>query len=281
MLQRAAATLLGLATVGALGLTAAAAGEGGATPQASVGDVDSFMEYHWNGEPVAIDWAGRDYHPDRAEDEFLGSFVAAPGDRVTRTLVVRNAGPETGELVVDFFAALGDPARAVTSPILVLWSVADEAGTARLGDVIAAGTLTAEVTQLAQDEAIEITLGWTYPADETLAFDPDQAEPLSFGVRLTLSGEMVIEEPEGPTDGSEYPGPPVQAPESSASGGAGGDTGSAGNLPFTGTDAGLVALIADGLIVIGWVVLFARRRRRQEEEQAGARHVRAGVALEG
>jgi LPXTG-motif cell wall-anchored protein len=44
-----------------------------------------------------------------------------------------------------------------------------------------------------------------------------------------------------------------------ASGGAGGAGLAGGQLPYTGTDAGELALIALGLIVAGFTILFAAR----------------------
>jgi LPXTG-motif cell wall-anchored protein len=259
-IQRSAAgAFLVLTTAAALSLTAVAAAGLSSAPKVEPSQtvVDTYLAHEWTGETIELDWTGQTRAAQRSVDEFHGSFTTVPGDRAVRELTVRNAAPTEGELTMEFLGR-GTGEVVQDSPVDLIWSVENQGGAVPLAAVSASGEAKAFTRSLAPGESVKVTLGWEYAGDEEAVPAPTEAsEALDFGLRLTLRGESPDPDPTpvpDPTDGS-------------------GNTVNHGadRLPFTGTTAGLVTLLAGTAGLTGLILLLWRRRRdRDRDEQRTA-----------
>ncbi|MDR1118716.1 MAG: hypothetical protein LBL01_05415, partial [Bifidobacteriaceae bacterium] len=236
------------------------------------------------------DWTGATRQAERAADEFLGSFIASPGDRVTRTLTVRNNAPGDGRLTMEFLDAVAGSGVG-ESPIDLIWSAGDEAGSVPVEMVDSGLDYEAFDLVLPRGATVKLTLGWEFADSEEVVEAPaEMSVPVSFGVRLTLREDLDGSVGDGGKDGkaddedllAPLPSPPATpepspdpstdqssgpspSPSRTEDGTGGGNT-RAGQLPFTGTRAGLITWIAGSLAATGLILLVARRRRREEED---------------
>jgi hypothetical protein len=276
-----------LATAAAFSLTAVAAAGLGQAPrpaEPAPAATNNPLVWEWGGQPEAVDWRGQSYIVQRDAGEFLGSFVAAPGDEVSRLLTVRNDGPTAAELLVDFLAPGAVPTvpADADSPVRVAWSSADGSGSVRLAEVVAAGETRAAQIYLPLGGTVSIRLGWYYPYDSAFSLAPSQpGQPMSFDVRLTLREDTRRQDPTcppgqdecegqnpppGPTPTSTQPTAPPPTDTGQVDPPPSGNTATTGDrrLPFTGTMAGAVALVAGFLTIMGLIALAARRRSQDD-----------------
>ncbi|MDR1392455.1 MAG: LPXTG cell wall anchor domain-containing protein [Bifidobacteriaceae bacterium] len=260
---RLAVVLAVAGIITSLGLTAAAALGPGQDPQPRAESSQSpvYLEHEWDGETVQLDWTGRARPVQRDENEFLGSVTAIPGDVVTRTLTVHNAGPGDATLTMELVDALtvsrppSDP--SATGPIQIVWQTPSASGTTPLADVLTKGSVKAFELPLAQDGDLKLTIGWTFPADATGSMGMGA---VSFGMRLVLRGDL------GGSSQNPSRTATSQDPSGTTSPPPGDD-----ELPITGTSVGWLSLFGVTLTVIGILALIGRRRAAEEDEEDQAK----------
>ena len=94
------------------------------TTSGQVDDRDR-IRARWDGPTVQLDWRGKTYAS--TEASFVGDRVASPGDRVVRTLDVKNAGPSAAVMSVALEVDQRVPASAVNDDlaqhIILFWNV--------------------------------------------------------------------------------------------------------------------------------------------------------------
>ncbi|RZT66641.1 TraR/DksA family transcriptional regulator [Leucobacter luti] len=206
---------------------------GGVASDPSAVPVDpSVIEATWDGPAVNLDWTGAEYA--RAETTFIGDRVAAPGDRVVRTLNVVNAGPGNGVATVTIDLAEVVPEGAqnpnLADDVTLFWDIAGVSGEERFSALVPEGRANVAEIAVPQGDPVQVTVGFEMDAavETSRALGADSTV-LSFDVGVELTGET--EPPVIPT------------------------------LSVTGA-TGILALIgiAIALLLIGWLLLALRRR---------------------
>ncbi|MBO3663936.1 hypothetical protein [Microbacterium stercoris] len=202
---------------------------GTATPAApEAGSAQLPVRAVWDGPTTHLNWAGDGY--ETAEASFIGARVFAPGDKVTRTLLVTNSGPEAATMSVSIAAselfAADTRNRALGENVDLSWAVGQVAGGGRFDEVIQVSAPRTEIAQLrvARGETVPITLTASMPSEvrDQRRADTTSAE-LSFDVQVVLRGDT------------------------------------AALLAITGSDPWPFALLALGLLGIGFLMVFFRR----------------------
>lgn len=210
----------------------------------------------WDGPAINLDWRGAEYA--RAETTFVGERTASPGDRVTRTLNVTNAGPGDGIAAVTVDVAEIVPDGALNSgladDVTLFWSIgggsagsAEAAGSAtgntghtgvsgneRFSALVNTGRIVVAEISVAQGATVPVTFGFEMGRDVTTSNSLGApSTELSFDVGVNLTGEL-------------------DKPSLSVTG---------------GSTALIVAAIAAALLILG-ILVFALRRRRGSDEAA-------------
>ncbi|WP_125098196.1 hypothetical protein [Leucobacter chromiireducens] len=212
---------------------------GGAASNPSAVRADpAVIEASWDGPAVHLDWTGAEYA--RAETTFIGDRVAAPGDRVVRTLNVVNAGPGNGvaAVTIDLAEVVPEGARNpdLADDVTLFWDIAGVSGEERFSALVLAGRANVAEIAVPQGERVPVTVGFEMDAavETSQALGADSTV-LRFDVGVELSGE------------TESPTIPALAV-----------TGATGILALIG--------IAIALLLIGWLLLALRRRTQRCDE---------------
>lgn len=216
---------------------------------------------------------GRTWSSTLAEPLFDALPVLVPGDSVSRTLYVRNAGPSAGLLRLDAVdVQFSNPEFAKS---LRVSTAVDRSslGTADLGGsddcitVLPMGRVGAGAVA-----TVEITLGF----DENAPM-PSQQSTADFSLLLSVSEDVGQTAPEAgcPDGGIELPTLPF--PEDGGSGAGDGGSASAPasssapasegapGLALTGATVVPLIATAGGLLLLGLAALIATRRRKSAE----------------
>jgi hypothetical protein len=237
--------------------------DGGGAPAAAV---DGAITAEWDGPTVHVDWTGERYTT--VEADFVGDRVASPGDRVHRTLTLRNDGPEDAVLSVDLALGqdvpAGSPNPELGGAVDLFWDVAGVEGQERFAILHDAGRPTIAEARVAQGDTVPVTVGFTMPAEETGHRGGEAATTLHFRVLATMQGETGVDPGPGPSpEPDPGPGGEVPAPEPGEPDQAAPEAGGDGDLAVTGAHLLGAVLVLLGLLLIGWLLLALARRRRR------------------
>lgn len=233
--------------------TAAAAGDGtdrGATALDGT-VVEGAVVGVWDGPTVHLDWSGQRYTT--VEADFVGDRVASPGDRVERTLTLRNAGPEDAVLSVDLLldetAPAGSPNPGLGQAIDLHWDVAGVEGSEQFAVLHSEKQPTIAQVRVLEGGTVPVTVGFTMPATETGQRGGDDSTTLHFRVLAHLQGETGVVP--GPVPPETEPVDPEEPAEPGPDGG----------LAVTGSQLLGAVLLLLGLLLAGWLLLALNRRR--------------------
>lgn len=217
----------------AAGAETDAAAAGVAPIIATEGDL---LSGRWDGRTVHLDWRGDDYAT--AEASFVGDRVVSPGDRVFRTLGVRNDGPSDGVMAVGLVLAETVPVLAanpeLADHVTLFWDIAGVTGSAPFSDLLALDDGRPELVQVQVPRGadVPVTVGFEVPASLTTEMNAHaESTDLRFDVVVQIEGDTSTT-------------PPI--------------------LAQTGADAALTAALialALGIAAAGLLLLAARRRR--------------------
>ncbi|WP_147794678.1 hypothetical protein [Cellulomonas sp. Y8] len=215
--------------------------------------VDGALVGEWDGPTVHLDWSGQRYTT--VEADFVGDRVASPGDRVERTLTLRNAGPEDAVLSVDLLldqtVPAGSPNPGLGEAVELHWDVAGVEGSERFAVLHSERRPTIAEVRVPEGDTVPVTVGFTMPPAETAQRGGDGSTTLHFRLLAQLQGETDVEpgpvppEPE-PVD-PEEPVAPEPAPD--------------GGLAVTGSQLLGAVLILLSLLLAGWLLAALGRRR--------------------
>lgn len=172
---------------------------------------------------IALSWTG-----DGFASQLVGPLyphpVTVPGDSGDRSFFVRNDGPSAGELTVEIVDV--ELLRDPTDPFYADFLLADRPAIELYGHDTLIDTHT-----MARGEVVQVSVPFEFPVDVTTGNTRDGEVRVEFDVRLTLRG-----------DTPSQPG---------------------GEIPSTGFDGGLIAVIAGVVIAIGTLLVGARALRRR------------------
>ncbi|MER7797375.1 hypothetical protein [Microbacterium sp. NPDC096154] len=183
---------------------AIAAEPGPATPPTGPDvHLDDAIVAEWGGPAVHLDWRGRGYAT--AEATFVGDRVAAPGDRVERTLRIGNAGPSdavmTVALELDRLRPEASRNPELADAVTLFWDVGGVTGSETFAALLerqTGGATIAEV-QVGRGEEVGVTLGFS--VDVALAEQAAAGAPstvLSFLTDVRMAGDTVAVPGEAP-----------------------------------------------------------------------------------
>jgi hypothetical protein len=267
----------------ALAVPASAAG-GVTPPQAQLDPIipnpaPTRVVPEWTGGTIALDAHGRPGEIVSGEWEFMGQFVAVPGDRVHRTAQVTNSGPTPAHLTVSLVhLTAATTERTVNHEfedlIEVFWDIDGQTGRTTVSEARQRDPFEVVTVWADQGEAVAVTVGWEFPFDATGGrADGGDSIVLSFDIDITLRGtvESPPASPSPDTSGapeSAAPGIEPSAPTSNLPppAGAADRPGLGGHLSITGAQVhglmvvGALALLAAGL----WFLIWGRSRRDSE-----------------
>lgn len=192
------------------------------------------VQAEWDGPAVHLDWTGAEYA--RAETTFIGERKASPGDRVTRTLNVVNAGPGEGVAAVTLDVTELVPEGALNpelaKDVTLFWDIAGVTGEETFEALKAGDRVTVAEVAVQQGATVPVAFGFAMDAAvETSNASGAPSTELSFDVGVNLTGE-------------------TSTPEISVTGGT-----------------GVLALIciALALLLIGFMLVVAKRRREEDD----------------
>ncbi|WP_158370133.1 hypothetical protein [Cellulosimicrobium cellulans] len=228
--------------------SAAAAGDGTAGGATDLDGtvVEGAVVGEWDGPTVHLDWSGQRYTT--VEADFVGDRVASPGDRVERTLTLRNAGPEDAVLSVDLLldetVPAGSPNPGLGEAIDLHWDVAGVEGSEQFAVLHSEKQPTIAEVRVPEGGTVPVTVGFTMPASETGHRGGDDSTTLHFRVLAHLQGETGV-------DPAPVPPEPVDPEEPGPDGG----------LAVTGSHLLGAVLLLLGLLLAGWLLLALNRRR--------------------
>lgn len=271
-------------TRGATSGSPGAAGSGAAgRVLASPSDVvlDDAVAADWDGPTLHLDWTGAGYTT--AEATFVGDRVVAPGDRVQRTLRVRNDGPEAAVLTVSMLLDPQVPAEALNprlaEAVHLFWDVAGETGSATYAALAGGGDQDAVVAQAAvpRGGTARVAVGFTVPPETTEHRGRGRdSTVLAFTVRARMQGETAPAAEERDADAPAGPGAAGPAGEPAGPAAATGRADRPASpgvswLPRTGAAPLAAAGAALVLVGAGCWLLAARRPDGSEEDQVVVR----------
>jgi hypothetical protein len=281
LLRSASSGLLGLITALAVGMGASTllalpAGAADGRDPNQPGAID----HEWSSETISLDWRGKERATVKEDSELLGPSVAVPGDRLTRTVTVRNAGPGDAELEV-YFTDFDKRAYEDTENyelehlVYLLWRVGQDPGSVRFSTAAEAGRYHADTIAVPKGASTEVTIGWELPPEtEGGQSGLGQSMELDFGMELVMRGryaddptappEPLDDDDDDPTPVPTTPADAGQTPAAPA--GNGPEASSRGDLPFTGTNAAEILFGAALLTLVGWLMAAKRRRERDDEQ---------------
>jgi hypothetical protein len=261
-------------------------------------DNEDMLAAYWDGPVLAVDWRGATQT--LPSGSFVGERVAVPGDKVFRTIQIRNQGPSDATLSVsiDRPTAVGDGGPAFADTVILGWSVGSASGNVHYSQIAGQQDFALGSAPVGRCETIPITVGYEIPLDEVRGSASQiGSASLRFGVSVTMRGE-----PDASSTG--LPGcPPVDGPtptqptgdsagdlESTSDArepadrgktagkgkttGAGGSgiAGAAGQRPPWGsmphTGATLIAPVGAALGILGGLILVWRRRKAESDPDA-------------
>lgn len=194
----------------------------------------------WDGPTTHVDWRGMQYTTVQAS--FVGDRVASPGDLVQRTLTIENAGPGGAVLAVSLRANQEIPALAANPDLAkdvdLFWDVAGITGNEVFDTLLTDTEHTIAEARVDQGETVQMTVGFTMPAEVTTSQSAGgESTLLTFDVLVRMTGDST----------SEVLGTEVE-PES-------------GSLAITGSQLAGIALVVVGLVLAGWLLLAIARSR--------------------
>ena len=162
----------------------------------ALADPPDYVQINWDGATTNLDWAGGQYAT--AQDSFVGTPVAVPGDFETRTAIVKNAGPSDARAIVELINVMVvTPPEAVNTDFQDCVHVFIKAGgqtydatwREAVGDSVD-GTSWSTSFPVAMNDTFPITAGAYFPVDETRGqSDGRPSQALSFDVRVTMGGD--------------------------------------------------------------------------------------------
>lgn len=180
--------------------TAAPATTAGTAGTPGAQTVDDAIQAAWDGSTTELDWTGKAYAS--VDATFVGDSVASPGDRVSRTLTIGNAGPSAGVMSVMLVVDQTIPAFAdnpdFAQDIDLFWDVAGVSGNESFARLLAAQNSATPVAQVQvpQGASVPVTIGYTMSAGVTADRNGGTASTdLSFQVRVQLQGDTQIAPP--------------------------------------------------------------------------------------
>ena len=243
------------------------------------------LDVSWSGPTLSLAADGSTRAS--AESSFVGVPATVPGDRVLRSVAVRNDGATGGTLRawVTEVELLDPPAGrddTFYDDLRLDWQTVSQSGGASFAALADAGdTLIAE-THLAQGATTRLQVGYEFPLTATSGNrSAVGARQSSFVVRVQIHGDTTTPGPTptaSPMPGA--PGGPSAPDEPSSPGGSGGGAGggvaaapaagsAGGALAITGLDLLSGALLAVVGIGLGSLLLGAARRRREVQPAVG------------
>lgn len=215
--------------------------KGSATTGAATGVTtnDGKIRAAWDGPTTHLAWNGNQYTT--AESDFIGARVASPGDRVQRTLRLRNDGPSGATMSVKLQLAKKTEDTTVNTrlddAVELFWNVSDVTGHQSYATLLRDGEPEVAEVNVPRGETAIVTAGFEMPAETTdhrNAGAPSTV--LDFRVLATMQGET-------------HATPPI--------------------LAFTGANLPLLlalTAIALGLTLLGVLLgALARRRKRCDD----------------
>jgi len=150
----------------------------------------------WDGPITNLAWTGKRYAT--AESSFVGEPIVVPGDRASRTALVRNDGPSdaiaTVRIETSSVDAVGPRGTANTELkdlIHLTWDVSGTTGGATWGEIARReGGIDTIQVPVARGQEFPITVGYYFPVDATTGqnWDPS-SEVLGFTVRVQMEGD--------------------------------------------------------------------------------------------
>jgi len=167
-----------------------------ATAPYALADPPDYVQINWDGTTTNLDWAGSQYAT--AQDSFVGTPVAVPGDFESRTAVVKNAGPSDAKAIVELIdVAVATPPEAVNTDFQDCVHIFIETNGKRYDatwrealDASVGGTSWSTSFPVAMDATFSITAGAYFPVEETRGqSDGHPSQELSFAVRVTMGGD--------------------------------------------------------------------------------------------
>ncbi|MDR1427853.1 MAG: hypothetical protein LBJ08_08885 [Bifidobacteriaceae bacterium] len=236
------------------------AAEAVSPPTATPNPGDQLAAY-WDGPTLSVDWHGDTRAV--ASGSFVGDRVAVPGDRVHRTLKVRNQGPSDATLSVAIAnpAAMGDDGLAFAGLIALQWGIGSATGSAPFADVVGRSKVALGSVKVKRCASVPVSLGYSYPFDATAGqAAADGSAALTFDVALTLRGEPDPAQSSAPPCDPVPSKKPARTPKDDVDGEDGFHS---GTLARTGA-----TLIAPLGAVLGLVLgaILVRRRRRTDRD---------------
>ncbi|MDQ1130272.1 hypothetical protein [Microbacterium sp. SORGH_AS_0888] len=165
----------------------------GGQPLTTTNGTSSVVTAEWDGPAINLDWNGLEYA--RAEAGFVGDRVAVPGDRVSRTLEVVNAGPGSGEMLVTLGLRERVPAAANNpqfgDDVILFWEVNGVSGRGRFSDLAQAGRLEIGQAAMAQGATARVLIGFEMPRDveSSRSLGAESTALELFGVTVDIHGE--------------------------------------------------------------------------------------------
>ena len=215
-------------------------------------DPHGYVTAQFDGPTAHLDWHGDGYTT--AEATFVGDRVAAPGDRVVRTLNVTNDGPSDAVMTVTLLLSETTPATAqnpdLDTAVDLLWDVAGTTGTGSWKDLMARGDPEIVQVPVARGATVPVTIGFEMPAS-VAGHEADGADSdvLAFTVQVRMRGETAAPVPATVAEPGTYRAPQATTPLLAT-----------GTLPRTGVEVMGWVAIAGALVVVGWLLVTTRTK---------------------
>jgi len=160
---------------------------------------DDYLWLAWGDQPGNLEWVPGSSAT--ALGSFIGSSVIVPGDRLERTLQVRNGGPSEALATVriDHIALTGptgNAAHELASLVHLTWQIGGQSSSMTWHDALQKDPIMASQITVAQDEVFAVTVGLYFPVEATGGRDYTGAtHQLSFDVQITLTEKTDAKEP--------------------------------------------------------------------------------------
>jgi LPXTG-motif cell wall-anchored protein len=197
----------------------------------------------WARNEIAVSLDGRTWRPEIREPLFDPAFRWVPGDGVTKSFFVRNAGPTKATMTVDVVSV--DPSRLL--PGLAIHARAGDGPWRPLGDAAGRDRLLTDAVRLGGVVRVDVRVD--FDRGSTNRF---QRKRLGLDFLVTLSQHRAGPEEPETSDGT------------GGSGGSGGSAGSSGGL-LAGTGSSVQEwLVGLGAALVGSGLGLVVARRRQE-----------------
>ena len=240
--------------------TSAATGAG-ATDTATDTPTDIVMESSWDGATTHMAWDGTKYTT--VEASFVGDRVAAPGDRVQRTLDVVNNGPSGAYMTVSLAVSQSVPPQApntsLANDVSLFWDVAGNKGQAKFADLLKSPdgvTMVTTGVPVVQGATSPVTVGFAVSPGLTADKGGTASTVLSFDVLVQLQGDPDVLPGPSPAP-MPTPTPTPGSPPTAATGGS-----------VVERSSLLVVLLMAGAVLLAFVPRVPTRRDATDQRRA-------------